>query len=76
MTIDIAEYHEELFQEIHGRADAEGRFVEDAFFDAFTESLLDAGEIETADRVHHVSPRGIRVDGYGATLTTQTPYSV
>ena len=65
MTIDIAEYHEELFQEIHGRADAEGRFVEDAFFDVFTESLLDAGEIETADRVHHVSPRGIRVDGYG-----------
>ena len=23
------------------------------------------GELETADRVHHVSPRGIRVDGYG-----------
>ena len=37
----------------------------DAFFDAFTESLLDAGEIETADRVYYVSPRGIRVDGYG-----------
>ena len=65
MAIDIAEYHEELFQEIHGRADAEGRFAEDAFFDVFTESLLDAGEIETADRIHHVSPRGIRVDGYG-----------
>jgi len=65
MTVNIAEYHEELFQEIHGRADAEGRFAEDAFFDVFAESLLDAGEIETADRVHHVSPRGIRVDGYG-----------
>lgn len=65
MTIDIGEYHEELFQEIHGRADAEGRFAEDAFFDVFTESLLDAGEIETADRIHHISPRGIRVDGYG-----------
>ena len=65
MTIDIAEYHEELFQEIHGLADAEGRFVEDAFFDVLTASLIDAGEIETADRVHHVSPRGIRVDGYG-----------
>ena len=65
MTIDIEEYHEELFQEIHGRADAEGRFVEDAFFDVFTESLLDAGELETADRVYHVAPRGIRVDGYG-----------
>ena len=65
MTIDIAEYHEELFQEVHSRADAEGRFVEDAFFDVLTESLVDAGEIETADRVHYVSPRGIRVDGYG-----------
>ena len=65
MPIDIAEYHEELFQEIHVRADAEGRFVEDAFFDVLTESLIDAGEIETADRVHYVSPRGIRVDGYG-----------
>ena len=65
MTIEIAEYHEELFQEVHGRADAEGRFVEDSFFDVLTESLIDAGEIETADRVHYLSPRGIRVDGYG-----------
>ena len=65
MAIDIAEYHEELFQEIHGVADADGRFVEDAFFEVFTGALTDAGEIETADRVHHVSPRGIRVDGYG-----------
>ena len=65
MTIDIAEYHEELFQEIHSRADAEGRFAEDAFFEVLSESLIDAGEIETADRVHYVSPRGIRVDGYG-----------
>ena len=65
MPIDIAEYHEELFQEVHSRADAEGRFVEDAFFDVLTEPLIDAGELETADRVHHISPRGIRVDGYG-----------
>ena len=63
--IDITEYHEELFQEIHGRADAEGRYAEDAFFDVITESLIDAGEIETADRVHYWSPRGVRVDGYG-----------
>ena len=47
MTIDIAEYHEELFQEIHSLADAEGRFAEDAFFDVLTASLIDAGEIET-----------------------------
>ena len=65
MAIDIAGYHEELFQEIHSLADAEGRFVEDVFFDVLTAPLIDAGEIETADRVHYLSPRGIRVDGYG-----------
>ena len=65
MALDIAEYHEELFQEIHGLADADGRFVEDAFFEVFTAALTDAGEIETADRAHHMAPRGIRVDGYG-----------
>ena len=56
MAIELAEYHEELFQEIHGVADADGRFAEDAFFEVFTEALTDAGEIETADRAHHVSP--------------------
>ena len=65
MPFDIAEYHEELFQEIHGLADAEGWFVEDAFFEVFTAALTDAGEIETADRAHYMAPRGIRVDGYG-----------
>ena len=65
MAVDIVDYHKELFQEVHGRADADERFVEDAFFEVITESLTDAGEIETADRVFHMSPRGIRVDGYG-----------
>ena len=65
MAVDIVEYHEELFQEIHGIADADGKFVEDAFFEIFTGALTDAGEIETSDRVHHAPPRGIRVDGYG-----------
>ena len=65
MPIDIVEYHRELFQEIYSLADASGSFVEDAFFDVLSAKLTDVGEIETADRVHHVSPRGIRVDGYG-----------
>ena len=65
MPIDIAEYHEDLFQDIHGTADADGMFVEDVFFQVYTDHLTDAGEIETGDRVHYVSPRGIRVDGYG-----------
>ena len=65
MAVDIAGYHEELFQEVHGLADADGRFAEDAFFEVFTGALTDSGEIEAADRVYYTSPRGIRVDGYG-----------
>ncbi len=65
MPIEIDEYCEELFQEVHTRADADGWFVEDVFFDVLSETLIDAGEIETADRAHYVSPRGVRVDGYG-----------
>ena len=65
MPIDLAEFHNELFQDVHGRADAEGMLVEDSFFEVLTDPLVDAGELETADRVHYTSPRGIRVDGYG-----------
>ena len=65
MAIDITEYHEDLFQQIHGVADADGRFVEDVFFEVFTELLTTAGEMETADRAHYSAPRGMRVDGYG-----------
>ena len=65
MAVDIAGYHEELFQEVHSLADADGRFAEDAFFEVFTGALTDSGEIEAADRVYYTSPRGIRVDGYG-----------
>ena len=65
MAIDINEYHEELFQDIHNIADAEGKFVEDVFFEVYTDLLTTAGEIEAADRVYFASPRGIRVDGYG-----------
>ena len=39
--------------------------VEDTFFEVFTEPLIDAGELETADRVYYASTRGIRIDGYG-----------
>lgn len=64
MPIDLAEFHNELFQDVHGRADADGMLVEDSFFEVFTDPLIDVGELETADRVHYISPRGVRVDGY------------
>ena len=65
MPIDLSEFHTEVFQDIHGRADAQGMLAEDTFFEVFCEPLIDAGELETADRVYYSSPRGIRVDGYG-----------
>lgn len=66
MAVDsLAEFHGELFQRVLRGADAEGRFVEDSFFEAFCEQLIEAGELETADRAYFVSPRGLRVDGSG-----------
>ena len=65
MPIDLAEFHNELFQDVQGRADVQGMLVEDSFFEVFADPLIDAGELETADRVHYISPRGLRVDGYG-----------
>ena len=58
-------FHQELFQDIHREAHAEGEYAEDAFFDQFCEHLIEAGELDTADRAHYVSPRGLRIDGYG-----------
>ena len=65
MTNDLLEFHQDFFQDVLGAADAEGRYAEDTFFDLFCEQLVDAGELETADRAQYVSPRGVRVDGYG-----------
>jgi hypothetical protein len=69
LTIDITEFNQDLFQDIIASADAEGSYAEDAFFERFCEYLIDAGELETADRVQYLSPRGLRVDGYGGDPT-------
>jgi hypothetical protein len=65
MTEALQEFHQEFFQDVIGTADADGRYAEDAFFELFCAQLIDAGELETADRAQYQSPRGIRVDGYG-----------
>lgn len=65
MPIELSEFYQEFFQDVITSADANERYVEDAFFDLFCENLVDAGELETADRVFFSSPRGLRVDGYG-----------
>ena len=64
MTQSVEEFHTEFFQDVHAQADAKGIYAEDAFFEWFTERLVDAGELETADRAPY-GARGLRVDGYG-----------
>ncbi len=65
MAEELEDFHKEFFQDVHGLADAGGRYAEDAFFELFTTQLVEAGELETADRASGGSPRGMRVDGYG-----------
>jgi hypothetical protein len=64
VPLDINEFNQDLFQDIMASADADGRYAEDAFFERFSEHLIEAGELETADRVQYLKP-GLRVDGYG-----------
>ena len=65
MTVE--EFAYEFFQDILAESDADGQFVEDVFFQKFCEHLMEAGEIDSADRVPYQGPpgRGVRVDGYG-----------
>lgn len=66
MAIELEEFYQDFFQEILASADAGGKWAEDAFFDSFCEYLIDAGELDTADRAAYNPPRGgFRVDGYG-----------
>jgi hypothetical protein len=62
--MELEEFHRDFFQDVIMMAEADGSYAEDEFFEQFCEHLIDAGELETADRVlHHRT--GIRVDGYG-----------
>lgn len=65
MSTDLESFHREFFQDIHGSAHAVGNYAEDAFFELFCGHLVDAGEIDTADRAQYIAPRAMRVDGYG-----------
>jgi len=65
MTSDIEVFNQEFFQDVYNSAYAEGQFIEDTFFDQFCDRLVQAGELDTADRVQYLSPRGLRIDGYG-----------
>jgi hypothetical protein len=65
MAIEFEDFYSEFFQDILTSADGDGRYLEDSFFEHFCSYLVDAGDLETADRAQHLSARGVRVDGYG-----------
>lgn len=66
MAVQLAEFHREFFQEVITAADADGKYKEDAFFDLFCAQLIEAGELDSADRAAYRGPApGVRVDGYG-----------
>lgn len=66
MAIALDEFYREFFQDIVSAADADGLYKEDTFFDLFCEQLIEAGELDAADRAAYVRPSGgLRVDGYG-----------
>ena len=65
--MQLDEFAREFFQDVVAESDAAGLFLEDVFFQKFCDHLMEAGEIDSADRVPYQGPpgRGIRVDGYG-----------
>ncbi len=65
--MELDSFAEELFQDIVTAAGADGQILEDAAFEKLCTAVLEAGEMDVADRVAYQGPpgSGIRVDGYG-----------
>lgn len=61
--MELEDFHRDFFQDVITMAEADGNYAEDEFFDQFCEHLIEAGELETADRALY-QRTGIRVDGY------------
>ena len=62
----VESFAHEFLQDLLAESDAEGDFHEDVFFQRACEQLMEAGELESGDRVPYRLPaRGVRVDGYG-----------
>ncbi len=64
--MNLEEFARNFLQDVLAESDADGQFIEDVFFQKACELLMEAGELDAADRVPYRAPaRGIRVDGYG-----------
>ena len=66
MKTSIEEFNSELRSEVIAQAESFGDLTENAFFEYFTNYLLEAEVIDTADRCFYQPPeQNIRIDGYG-----------
>ena len=65
--MSVEAFARDFFLDVVAESDADGEYMEDVFFQRSCDHLMEAGEIEAADRVPYLGPpgRGIRVDGYG-----------
>ena len=64
MEKTLEDFHSELRNEILAEAESSNELTEDAFFDFFSEDLIKAEVIQTADRCFYDKP-GLKIDGYG-----------
>ncbi len=64
MASGLTDFRVEFFQDVLRDADTDGEFAADAFFEIYTSTLEDAGELASSHRVFY-SRRGVHVDGYG-----------
>ena len=64
MTITQQDFKSQFVNEIKASAEASSDLTENVFFDSITSMLIDAGDIDTADRCYFVK-KGMRIDGYG-----------
>ena len=64
MGSNLESFHYDFLQRVHASAGADRRFTGDAFFELFCAELIEAGDLETADRHYYSNDRDLRVDGY------------
>jgi hypothetical protein len=64
MTTTLIDFKNQFTNDVKAAAESSSDLTENVFFELMTDTLVDAGDIDTADRCYFVK-KGIRIDGYG-----------
>ena len=62
--ITLSEFKSEFLNDVRATAESSCELTSNIFFENYVNHLIDAGDIETADRCFF-EKRGVRIDGYG-----------